>query len=218
MKKTICLFLVFCFVAVFGNYSVCAEYDKEILFRNIPWGSTYSEAKEALADLHAEWGTPYNYAHNSIRNIIDGRPPERNNYYTICYVTLENIKDKVAGRPLTSITLYFAFNDIENPYLENTSLFLAVYTFQNSSMTEKDKDDLLNTIEKVYGPHDTMEDYTSPGLGYWDYGIRGKDNSEVHFYRSTLIKVYYLGGNGESIAQRNYEELIKNYIPNTDGI
>jgi len=218
MKKMICLFLVFCFVVIFGNYSVYAEYDKEILFRNIPWGSTYGEVKEALADLDAEWETPYNYAHNSIRGIIDERLPERKNAYTICYVTLKNIKDKVAGYPLKSITLYFAFNDIENPYLEDTSLFLAVYTFEYGSMTETEKDDLLNTLEQVYGPYDTMEDYHSPGLGYWDYGIIGKDNSEVHFYRSGLIKVYYLGGNGASTAQQNYEELMKSSISNTDGL
>lgn len=50
MKKIISLLLVLCCYASTASFCANAKYDKEIIFRDIPWGSTYKEARKSLED------------------------------------------------------------------------------------------------------------------------------------------------------------------------
>ena len=54
-KNVIVILLVISLILPYFSALASADYGKEIRFRDIPWGSNYYEAMEALKDLDLEW-------------------------------------------------------------------------------------------------------------------------------------------------------------------
>lgn len=223
MKKVISLLLVMCcFVSAF-SFDAHARYDKEILFRDIPWGCTAEEAIEYLSDLDVEWEGFYNLPYRDNVDIMTYEPPKNKEFYTICFNESAKINEKVAGYDLEKITLYFALTDNDKQYLNRTSLYMAIYDFSGDVIRDSESEKLTESIISMYGNFDSIDKYKTPYVTYVVGSINGRNNSSINYIAEVIAGVYgarivYTGGDGAEIAKRNFELMKKNAPINTGGL
>lgn len=223
MKKAISLVLTLCCLITAFPFCAYAKYDKEICFRDIPWGCTAKEAMEYLSDLDIEWNGFYNMPYRGNVDIMIYEPPKDIDYYTICFNESTNINETVAGYDLEKITLYFAFTDMDKPYLEYTSLYMAIYDFSSDTIRDRESEKLMESIISTYGDFDSVDTYKNP-YTYVVGAINGRNNSSVNYIADVIgggvygARIVYTGGDGAEIAKKNMELLKKNTPVNNDGL
>ena len=234
MKRIVSFLLVLvCFSSLF-SFSAFAKYDGEILFRDIPWKSSYSEVKEQVADLDVEWKGAYNYAYRDILSmiLIDGPEETRDYAYTSCHDSCYSDNLKIAGYPLMPLNfeIFFAFTDKDKRDLAHTSFYLAKYNFDGRKMTKTDIKNLEEKIASLYGgEYDKVATY-NPSDSYFEFVVKtiyGKNGTELYFVtmrdvfsetKPSSVYVYYCQRDGFALAKRNMEELKAAEENNNDGL
>ena len=159
MKKRVFAFILVITLALsFGtSLPAYAKYDKEILFRDIPWGCTAEEVIAYLSDMDIEWGDYYYAPYKDNTDIMINGAAKNPDYRTGCWIQSTDVNEKVAGYDLKSITLYFAFKDIDDKSVENTSFYMAINDFDlNNNETLKD------TVISMYGNFDKFDTVGKP--------------------------------------------------------
>lgn len=221
MKKVISLLLVLCCVVSAFSFSAYAKYDKEILFRDIPWGSNYTDVIDALKDLNVEWNSITKIGYRTTMDImVDWYKDEETDYRTISLVDTKKANEKIAGLPIKSIALYFTNKD-------TTSLFMAEYEFDTSNMNDSALDELFNKLAELYGAPD-KNSAAFPSVDIYDYAIipyLGKNNTTVYLVwgdpkldRDSKVSLFYVDGNGEKMAKSHMEELKSERASDKNGL
>ncbi len=221
MKKIVSYLLVLCCCLSFITISANATNEKEILFRDIPWGSNYTDVIEALKDLNVEWNSITNIGYRTTMDImVDWYKDEETDYKTISFVDAKKVNEKIAGLPIKNIALYFTNKD-------TTSLFMAEYEFDTSNMNDSAIDELFNKLAELYGAPD-KNSAAFPSVDIYDYAIipyLGKNNTTVYLVwgdpkldRDSKVSLFYVDGNGEQLAKKHMEELKSERASDKNGL
>ena len=222
MKKLVALFLSLVTLFVFHS-SVLAYTENEILFRSIPWGSTYEKTMSTLNGLGITWG-PSEALKTGAKELETG--------FTVTSTRIMNFT--VAGQKVSYVTLWFA-NTIDaeanQPLPKESALFIqATYTFDTSTNPSGIEDDLREKMSSIYSVPD---DYTDSSFAndythnwYW----YGENNSSVNLYHNYTepffivalatheLKIIYTSGQKEEFLNIYYDYLNAKSIRNTDGL
>lgn len=212
MKKKLAILLI-CAVFLPAFASFAENPGEHIIFRNIPWGSSYQEVVNALSKTGLKWSSPAVKTGRTIRNTIIDNIGYGFDYETGVYINTDYKSPQlnVAGYDTTRITLYFAYTTDKNgdlpKDLEHTAFCLAKYEFEPtdlSAMTE----DFIMKISALYGEVDEMLSDTlviENNYFLWydnDRNIVGLENELYPITESKNIYISYGWGEGDSILQR----------------
>lgn len=218
MKKTISIIVILIMLMVLGS-SALAKTEDEILFRSIPWGSTYKETMSQLEDIGVTWGTPSPYKTGK-KELTTGFS-----------VSSKRVMDfSVAGNKVSSITLWFAYV-VDDPSSEESAVFVqAQYVFDADTNASGIETDLKEKISSIYtNPDDkSSETFANDFTHYWYW--YGANNSSVTLYHkytepffisslaSDDLDLTYTSGQMEKLYNAYYEMLNKENNKNTDGL
>lgn len=149
MKK---LFSTLLIIAILTS---CALADGSITFRNVPWGSSYTEAKDILNNINWHTYSGESHSADTVYDIVGiGSELETNNYNINMYASASSSgKVSVAGYEVAEIYMYFAFTSSNGTVTrtdDNTSLYAASYTF-NPTDIDGVFADLTNKLTSLYG-------------------------------------------------------------------
>ncbi len=232
MKKTICLVLtLLLLVPCFAALAEAAEepateiYAKPILFRGIPWGSTWEEAQKAFpegiefdvsgykgfssAEKYLLWNSNTIYSDEILGNR---------------YITTALNGLKVAGYPLSEIQLFFLGTSDGNGNLITDETHSAlIYTqyyfgpFKSKSARNEAFADLLDKLTALYGDIDVSR--TDKSAYLW-YGADGTMVSLINSSGTAFMIRYGFSGADEMIELAhqilNYGDVLD--TSNTDGL
>jgi len=218
MKKIVSILIALMLLMAFGS-SALAKTEDEILFRSIPWGSTYKETISKLEDIGVTWGTSSPYKTGK-KELTTG--------FT---VSSKKVKDfSVAGNNVSSIVLYFAY-DMNNPTSEDSAVFVqAEYVFETDTNASGIETDLKEKMSSVYSEPDdkSSKSFANDFTHYWYW--YGGNNSKVTLYHnytepffmksmaSDELTLTYTSGQMEKLNNAYYEMLNKENNKNTDGL
>lgn len=156
MKRIILMLFAVLLVLSIINVAV-PENAKEILFRGIPWGSTYNETVSALL---SDWGVRFREGEiitpRRIRSLINNSWSDYYDNECGCYTYLATGSEikQVAGYNVENVKLYFAFAPNDQGEIdqlpENTSFFLGQYTIKPKDLYAV-YEDLKQKISSLYG-------------------------------------------------------------------
>lgn len=242
MKKCVVAILIVSSLLLNLAYAL-AEYDKPILFRNVPWGATYNEVIATFPDSMTmqqlkfkDWYTSLDEVmYHGYSEII----PDASS--VVCYAepklygtwgqSLEPLKDvKVAGYELENLELYFTFIPQNGevvrakPY---TSLIYAVYEIKTKyNEAESAFNDIRNKLVSLYGAY---EQNTIEYISFWDSKAkhyfqniwRGKDGTMLSLvsqnHEGNIYTRYsFEGANDLVLTALNVEK--RNNQQSTDGL
>lgn len=242
MKKFVVAILIVSLVLL-NLVPALGEYDKPILFRNVPWGATYNEVIQTFPDsLTMEQLEPKNWFSSldevmycgSSEIIPDSSPvvyyaePKR---YGFLGKSLEPLRDvKVAGYELENLELYFTLipqnGEIvrAKPY---TSLIYAVYHIKTNYDEAKSAfNDITNKLASLYGSY---EQNTIEYISFWDSKAahyfqnvwRGKDGTILSLVSQNheghiYIRYSFEGANDLVLTALNVEK--QNNQQSTEGL
>ena len=200
MKKVIVLIIsVVCLLSACGsnqiiptndetNYNMQEEpvteeqmriYDEEILFRDIPWGTSYSDVDVMLEEMSLMGVSGEGRKTYSVEDIIlgDGKGIdfEYNDIKIIALPTYDKVD--VAGYKTEDIMLFFSYMPVDGVLTRletDSALYGAQYEFQVQNLEEMSQD-LVNKLSSLYGePAKTVEEIGRYDIQYtyiyW-YGI-----------------------------------------------
>lgn len=162
MQKTISKILLLCVIFSFCTSTAHADYDGDILFNDIPWGTTYKDVLETLTEKYdVEFGEPKMNWWNNVKadevlskaGIFFDEEIPFSTYYGFSVSSLQTAM--VAGFPAI-ITLNFLYdnngnqvkNDTED--IEDAILSNATYTFYKAHISPNDEKqfELVNNLEQ----------------------------------------------------------------------
>lgn len=183
MKKRLFLFTTMFTIAVCSS-TMAKEDEKEILFRDIPWGTSYTEVDSILSDLDIWNLSGEAFQTKSIEDIILGDYQGIDFEYSDINIIANAMNGKidVAGYTTDSVELYFAYvpNDgVLNKTEEESALYGAQYVFLPRNLKEM-SDDLISKLSSLYGePEDTFNDTDFLDLKYTYTYWKGANDTEV---------------------------------------
>lgn len=242
-KKICCLLLVLIFllntVPAFADTSA-GNYDGEILFRGIPWGSNYYEVIDALSDIGVEkWDIEtlkriiYISAYD--REIETYSTDDIKEFKVLLHVSSNRIPNSftVAGEHLEAINLYFIYTFAEDGTLpqdkEHTALYCAEYDFERGK-TQKVANETYSLLGRklsaVYGDGSICGDV----INWYGVGTALKLHRRIQLefkYRDLYIEekfncnLIYIWEEGYDLAKKANDYLfakVKNDPGNTDGL
>lgn len=174
---------------------VFAETDSEILFRDIPWGTSYADTQNILSDF--DW---YGLSFESMKTYpvlevltddADGTDSFNNGGINMTAQPFSQKETDVAGYTTSDIQLFFAYTSVDGILQDDdtqTALYGARYEFEPQNLQSM-YEDVKNKLVSLYGePDDTTSDKNWLGIKYtytWWYGandsvvvLRGADSSE----------------------------------------
>lgn len=214
MKRKIALALV---ISSITCATVWAETDKEILFRDISWGITYSEACDLMPEF--DWYTMYfdMMKTYSVDEIIYGDYEGidfENSGINMTAIPFYNKEISVAGYTTSNINLYFSFPVINGimEQDENNSIFYgARYEFEPEN-TDAMYDDLKTKLSSLYG--NPIKEYNETDyldiettITVWE----GANNTYVSLYADDVVDevelwpdslyISYAWGEGDAFLQ-----------------
>lgn len=135
-------------------------YDKEILFRDIPWGSTVDEVSEIMGETDP-WINPLSGENiEQITGIDVSENPVYDNEDLGINIDYMDAIDEVAGYPVSFSTckyVYIPEGDVIERDPDKTSLFCAYYDFILRKVDYKVnemEEDLINKLSSIYGDPD----------------------------------------------------------------
>ena len=129
--------------------------DKEITFRDIPWGTSFAKVDELLGDMQLINISGEAYQTKSIDDITLGDYKGLDFEYNDINIIGSALKKEVevAGYTTEDVNLYFAYipnNGVLNKTEEESSLYGAKYTFSTTNIDEMAKD-LRDKLVSTYG-------------------------------------------------------------------
>lgn len=196
----------------------------EILFCNIPWGTSFSVVDEELGELGL-WGiSGENYKTMSVDDIILG------DYHGIDFEYSDiniignayNGEIDVAGYTTSEVKLYFAFipvNGILTKEDDASALYGAQYVFQPKNLNQMESD-LIEKLTSLYGePSKTASDSDIWGIKYYyTYWYGGNStqvvlkktdasNDSTNLYNDEIV-ISYVWTEGDELLQ-NASDILK---------
>ncbi len=199
----------------------------EILFRDIPWGSSYKEATSRIAVKF--WTKPHDDYASTVKSGLMGGHDLAYKYYIRCRSDGEpNLS--VAGYPVEKIRLWFVYTPDSNGHLtkseNDTALYLAEYQIKPKDINAVEKD-LIEKLSSVYG--DVDEQASEGTVIKEDHYLWYGSNNAVcvltarRSNSSTTIDITYGWLDGDEYLQRAYEALAAEEAEsmgngNTDGL
>lgn len=208
MKKL--LLITMLIICLSLTVTVFAKTDNEILFREIPWGSSYSEVEQLLPDF--DWyPMSFEYMrHYPVCEVLTDSTSGFDDDFTYGGINItaqpfSNKETEVAGYTTSDIELYFAFtsvNGVENQDYNDTAFYGARYSFEPANLQGM-TDDLTEKLSSLYGePDDTKKDTDLWGnkttIIYW-YGANdtvvtlrsvNSENDSTGLYNDELFIAY----------------------------
>ena len=205
------LFPYFLFVStILASSVVLADTDKEITFRDIPWGTSYAEVQQILNEF--DW---YDMSFDIMRHYpVEEVITDDYDYYSYDFKNgginmtaqpFTNKETSVAGYTTSDIELFFAYTPVDGILTKEDSasaLYGARYEFEPQNLSEM-MSDLKGKLSSLYGePDDQKEDTDFWGnkttIIYWKghndtvVALRGMDSSgdTSNLYDDELWIVY----------------------------
>lgn len=164
MKKLSALLICMVMLCMGVISSGIAETDKEILFRNIPWGTDYATVEKDNPDWNLYKLSGAIYDVKSVKDVLHGGSGYTNDYeYTDINIISHNWNDlalNVAGYTATSVNLYFAYvpvNGILTRDEKDSALYGALYKFGKVNDVFPIEEDLKTKLSKLYGAPDKTD-------------------------------------------------------------
>lgn len=164
MKKTLVLTTACC--ALLGM-TVSAETDKEILFRDIAWGTNYSEVQQLLSDF--DWyDMSFDYMNQyPVEEILTDNHEYFSDDYSnggINMIALPFTKKEtdVAGYTTSDIELFFSYIPVDGALSKedtDTALYGARYEFSPKDLSAMSAD-LTEKLSSLYGEPDDISKAT----------------------------------------------------------
>lgn len=158
--------------------------DVEITFKDIPWGTTFSEADSMLSQLNLWNISGEGFKQYSVDDILIGDYKGIDFEYSGINVISNafNKEQTVAGYTTSDITLYFVFIPV-NGYLtyveDDAILYGAQYEFEPTDLARM-YEDLKGKLVSLYGdPYKTSEDSDIFGNKYTYTYWRGVNDTEL---------------------------------------
>ena len=233
MKKIICSLLIICCFVSLVSSCVYAEYDRDILFNEIPWETTYRETIETLSNKYNVEFTEPTFDTTGITTILYNAekygeiPFSTCTQFTVYSLSTINIAELPAV-----MTLIFYFdndgNDIKNTKedVDSAVLGYAKYTFLTSEEEEQFKavngivddgterkmaEELKLKLEVLYGEFDERKIHNKSSEWVKNYTVFGIDkNTELVFAISPRnISVEY-----DDLIKATYQESKKLLMDN----
>lgn len=154
---------------IFMTMAALAEVDaaeqKEILFRGIPWGTSYSEVEEILSDTQWLEFTGFDMWTYSTETILDNESGDGSFEYLdidlLCAAM--NPHWMVAGYKTTGVLLYFVFKPMDGGLSRDfgdTMLYGATYQFEPADVHAA-AEDLVDKLSSLYGEHAGKKEHPS---------------------------------------------------------
>lgn len=210
-RKMLFLLLATCTTA-FCASSVSAENNVEILFRDIPWGTSYTDVAQLMPEF--DWYTMSfegmrTYPVNEIITDLDDYSVDlANDNINMTAQPFSQKETDVAGYTTTDIELFFAYTPVNNELSReesDTALYGARYEFEPQDLQSM-TDDLTEKLSSLYGnPVDTKKGTNYLGLSetliYWE----GTNNTQV------VIRSVDASGDDSGLF---YDELWISYVWN----
>lgn len=206
MRKYICTLIIVCFLVTGCSYGGdYVEYeddiadinsnienskkekvisDKEILFKDIPWGTNYTEVDRILPELNMMSMNGEAFRTFSTDEIVlgdyQGIDFEYNdiNIVGIC----SNDEMEVAGYTTSDMSLYFAYIPVDGVLTKtenDSALYGAQYVFTPQNLDAM-SEDLIEKLSSVYGePSERINDKDMWGNEYEYVYWYGQNNTEL---------------------------------------
>ena len=220
----------------FENYSYKTEQaakmadpeNDKILFRNIPWGSSYQEVTSQISVNH--WSKPDPDYATTVKNGMMDTGDIKYMDYVRCK-TRGTPDMKVAGYPVDSILLWFVYTQDSNGHLtrdiNDTAFYLAEYVIKPKDIDVVEKD-LIEKLTSVYGDVDeeATGGYTIKEHRYLWYGSNKAVlvlTSQRYNSGSNYIRITYGWLEGDEYLQKAYDCIVAEEAENigdgnTDGL
>lgn len=232
MKKYLAILLILTTILI-ANLCLADVYPEQILFRDVPWGASYTDADEILSsggvsirtiDSKKYW---YGVKEQMRTSLGDYICKGEIGFYAYPYST-SGIK--IAGYNITDLTTYFVYVPGENGVLikdtEHSTLVYARYILEPTNI-EGVYADLLAKLTSIYGDVDGHEKWGST-IDYeqnlW-YGAEGTMVSLVKQVYSSGSRYIYIDYGYSGADDRIYEafdalklEEVLNAGSYTDGL
>lgn len=162
-----------------ANNSSKQSTDKEILFRDIPWGTNFNDTQTLLPEFELYGSSMEGLSAIGTKEILTGQMYNSDNNYDgeISFYAMPLISPDidVAGYPIYNMYLYYTYST-DNDFLlsdNNTVLYGAQYEFDKPQNLELMYSDLSNKLSEIYGnPSETYNNdgYLSKGMYTCWYG------------------------------------------------
>lgn len=194
MKKKV--FVSLCFaLSLCTTAPVFAQTDSEILFRDVPWGTSFTDTENILSDF--DW---YGLSFESmktfpVQEVLTDDAGDTdiftNGGINMTAQPFSNKEVEVAGYTTSDLEMFFAYTSVDGIMQEDdsqTALYGARYEFEPQNLQSM-YEDIKNKLTSLYGePDDVTSDKNWLGIKHtytWWYGandsivvLRGADASE----------------------------------------
>lgn len=210
-KRVIAFILIFTFTLPLFSVPAYAKYDEEILFNDIPWGTSYEETISLLKEkyditfgepkFHEEW---VDIRDKEVLNAWNNRPKEDQFSINYGFSIRSNETVNVAGYKAVINLVFAFFNDgkhVLNTRIEDSGLTGAYYYFYSKDVDKfpteiadysndeiaKIEDGLIVKLKSLYGELETAS------LG-WEHRCSGKNGTSFSlFSHGDLYLEYFCG-------------------------
>ena len=190
MKKRIVCGII---SALFLTLPASAQTDKEILFRNVPWGTNYEDTKAMIPELDLY---PMHSEGMDQAPIIDVISKDKsyilkefkNTHINIISHPFSNREIEVAGYTTSNVSLYFAFSidgDTLPQDTEHSKLYGARYEFEPVDL-QSASSDLKDKLSSLYGDPDD-------------------EKSSTDFSKTSRTSIYWNGANNTQVVLTSFD-------------
>lgn len=239
MKKFISLLLVVVLSISITSGALAAS---DISFRNVPWGSSYSKARNTLSGIRWYEYSGESHSADTINDIvgIGSDPKTINDNINMYSYSSSSLKVSVAGYEVKEIKMYYAYtanNGTVTRSENDTSLYAASYKFEPTDL-DGVYADLTGKLTSLYGePVDTQHDvsWTNDKYTYtiWNDAnnnqvvLKLDDERESTWAIGNYIYIYYVWGQADEAlttadnavsAEKSASESQNYGNDNTDGL
>ena len=207
MKKFFCLLAMFLIL-----WTSSSAESKEILFRGLEWGTSYTKAADALKNDGISLGWKSDFKAKSMKTII------MDDYdffdFPVGYYITKNYKSKrisVAGQEIDNLYLYFAYTDeLQTP--ENARLIGAKYEFKAADINTF-QENFIRKLCSLYGDDYQKEEEHFIFDNVWYTWTDASGNTvclQTHIFDSNYaikdIYLWYSFGNGADLILDAYSK------------
>ena len=185
--------MILALTSIFSSVTpVFAKTDKEILFRDIPWGTNFNDTCTFIPEADLYGSTMEGLSAETVENVLNGLKYGDDNDYdgAICFCASPFVSPNidVAGYPIYSMNLYYTYS-VENGISfdeGNTVMYGAQYEFEEPQDLDLMYSDLSSKLSEIYGEPSDTSNYTSP------FGTKEQYTS-------------WYGANDTSVALKSYD-------------
>lgn len=203
---------------------VFAQTDKEILFRDVPWGASFNDACKLLPEFDFYGNTMEGLNAATTSDVLTGQTygsyNSRDNYDgAICFCAMPLLSPDidVAGYPIFNMYLFYTYSTENGLSLndDNTVLYGASYEFEEPQDLDSMYTDLVSKLSEVYGEPDDTYDSADPLVKGTYTCWKGASDTVValqsyDYGDQTSVHVSYTWLEGDELLKKADEALLSN--------